>query len=156
MIDDETGRGAHEPLVPEQTCHRRWNLSADPSTLFPDPAPADDAPESGRAGRAARIARWLHLTRERLPAAAAVHRWPIRLDHCFMRVCLDHALGGRWDRMVRRPAIRHLSDDQLEAAIACAERLLHRPDTLPALNRASLALRRAHHRAPRAVFPDPR
>ena len=87
---------------------------------------------------------------------AAAEGWPIRLDHCFMRVCLDHALGDRWDRMVRRPAIRHLSDDQLEAAIACAERLLHHPDTLPALNRASLALRRARHGSPEARSPDPR
>ena len=67
--------------------------------------------------------------------------WPIRLDHCFMRVCLDHAVGQRWDRVVGRPAIRNLDDGQLLRAVACAERIVADPTALPALNEASLAMR---------------
>ena len=86
--------------------------------------------------------RWTELTRHRLPAMAADQRWPIRLDHCFMRVCLDHAIGDRWDRVVDRPAIRHLTDEQLARAIAIAERIERQPSVLAELNRESLVLRR--------------
>ena len=98
-----------------------------------DAAPADP--------RGAAEARWLHLTRVALPAMAAAHRWPIGLDHCFMRVCLDCAIGAPWHERVRRPAIRHLDDAQLRAAIAVAERVAADPASLPALNRESLAMR---------------
>ncbi len=87
------------------------------------------------------IERWMLLTRTVLPAMAAKHSWPIRLDHCFMRVCLDTALGARWDTVVRRPAIRHLSDGQLRQAVAQAEAIVARPELLPGLNRDSLRLR---------------
>lgn len=68
--------------------------------------------------------------------------WPIRLDHCFMRVCLDNALGCAWHTRVPRPAIRHASDAQLRDAAAWAERIAADPALLPALNRRSLAWRR--------------
>lgn len=97
-----------------------------------------DAPPDPRAEA---VARWLHLTRVALPAMAAAHRWPISLDHCFMRVCLDLAVGVPWHERVRRPAVRHLDDAQLLAAIAVAERVAADPDSLPALNRESLAMR---------------
>lgn len=58
-----------------------------------------------------------------------------------MRVCLDAAIGAPWHERVRRPAIRHLDDSQLARAIAAAERIAADPDSLPMLNRASLALR---------------
>ena len=72
---------------------------------------------------------------------AEAARWPIRLDHCFMRVCLDHAMGRRWDEVVRRPAVRHLSDAELGRAIAVAEAILRDPESLPGLNAASLSMR---------------
>ena len=77
-----------------------------------------------------RVARWLELTRTILPGHGGVHRWPIRLDHCFMRVFLDNALGGVWHHSVKRPAIRHLTPEQLQAAIALAERVTREPDLL--------------------------
>ena len=58
-----------------------------------------------------------------------------------MRVCLDIAIQERWDRRVRRPAIRNLSDAQLAAAVAIAEQIVEQPDSLPALNAASLRMR---------------
>ena len=76
-----------------------------------------------------------------LPGMATAQSWPIRLDHCFMRVCLDAAIGRPWHEAVRRPAVRHLSDAQLTAAVAVAERIAREPACLPALNEASLRLR---------------
>ena len=72
---------------------------------------------------------------------AAAHHWPISLDHCFMRVCLDAALQTRWDRVVQRPAIRHLTDGQLARAVAVAEHIAAQPDQLGPLNHASLRMR---------------
>ncbi len=93
------------------------------------------------------VARWLDLTRRVLPAMASNMAsgaaWPIRLDHCFMRVCLDHAIGQPWHERVARPAIRHLTDEQLHAAIAIAERIAADPLALDALNTQSIAWRRA-------------
>ena len=91
-------------------------------------------------------ARWLDLTRRVLPDMAQEARWPIRLDHCFMRVCLDHAIGQPWHERVRRPAIRHLSDEELRRAVAIAERMAANPDVLPSLNERSLAWRRVSRR----------
>ena len=95
---------------------------------------------------AALVQRWLALTREVLPALAVERRWPIRLDHCFMRVCLDTALGVRWDMVVRRPAIRHLDHAQLRRAVSQAEAIVAEPDLLPRLNADSLRLR-GHRRS---------
>ena len=93
------------------------------------------------------VARWLDLTRRVLPDMAPAAGWPIRFDHCFMRVCLDHAIGQPWHERVRRPAIRHLDDDQLRRAIALAERIAADPGVLPGLNEQSLAWRRASRHA---------
>lgn len=92
------------------------------------------------------VARWLELTRRTLPDMAEAARWPIRLDHCFMRVCLDQAIGQPWHERVRRPAIRHLADAQLRAAIAIAERIAAEPSLLPGLNEQSLVWRRRTRR----------
>ena len=88
-------------------------------------------------------ARWLELTRILLPAMAATENWPIRLDHCFMRVFLDHAVGAPWHTVVPRPAIHNIAHETLARAIALAERTLREPAILPGLNAASLARRRA-------------
>ena len=75
---------------------------------------------------------YLHLVKERLPARAREDRWTLRLDHCFGRVLLDHAVGCCWydalDR--RRVAYRQLSDVQLAEAVALGERLLEQGDPL--------------------------
>ena len=96
---------------------------------------------TGADRRAALLERWTLLTGTVLPAMAARHDWPIRLDHCFKRVCLDTALGARWDTLVRRPAHRHLDLSQLAAAVAQADAVVALPCLLPNLNRASLRLR---------------
>lgn len=93
--------------------------------------------------RAALLARWFALTREILPGMAERHGWPIREDHCFMRVCLDVSLGAPWPSLARAPAYRTLSDAQLARAVAVAEGIAAAPDTLVALNRRSLRGREA-------------
>ena len=86
---------------------------------------------------------WMMLVRETLPALARKHEWPISLDHCFMRVCLDNALGAPWPTIINRPAIKHLSDEQLLAAISVAQSLVQTPVTLHALNDQSIRWRTA-------------
>ncbi len=103
-------------------------------------------PETAGADRAALTDRWYDLTRTVLPGLAEAHTWPIHLDHCFMRVCLDAALGSPWHTAVGRPAVRHMTAAQLRAAVGVAEGIAADPTTLPALNAASLRGRRAARR----------
>ncbi len=88
--------------------------------------------------------RYLELTRVELPAAARQHGWPIREDHCFMRVVLDHVFGGCWyDHLDRRlRAYKQLTDDQLAEAVRLAESMRDGGlDAVAAMNRQSLAWR---------------
>ena len=71
----------------------------------------------------AAVARWKQLTEHILPARAREHHWPIRLDHCFKRTCLDHAFGDVWYAHLPRPAERYLHGEALARAVACAEAL---------------------------------
>jgi len=91
--------------------------------------------------RATLLASWLDLTRRVLPGMAAGAGWPIRLDHCFMRVCLDHAYGGVWTAHIPRPAVQHMDDAALRRAVAVAHRIRDDPALLPGLNQQSLAWR---------------
>jgi hypothetical protein len=94
--------------------------------------------------REALEARWLRLTRERLPSLAASRDWPVRHDHCFQRILLDHACGGRWyDSIAGRPAYRFASDGTLRAAVALGEAVAAGTADLHRLNRRSLAWRAA-------------
>ena len=62
---------------------------------------------------------WLTLTRETLPALARARGWPVSADHCFQRILLDNAVGGRWyDAVTARPAYRHIAIEALAHAIA--------------------------------------
>ena len=89
-------------------------------------------------------ARWLDLIRRELPEAAADHPgWPIRLDHCFARVILDHLCGRPWREAIPAPAYKHLTADQLRAGLALGTALQEDAGLLERLNRASLTGRRA-------------
>lgn len=96
----------------------------------------------GENQRAMLVERWMKLTQDVLPAMAARCGWPISQDHCFMRVCLDTAVGAPWHTIVKRPAIRYLSLERLVAAIAVAEALVSAPEKLAALNAQSIRWRR--------------
>ncbi len=80
----------------------------------------------------------------RLVTRAAAERWPIRADHCFLRIAYDAAAGAKWDTIFARPAWASLPLDRLAAALT----VLHRIEregraALDPLNAASLAFRRA-------------
>ena len=91
------------------------------------------------------LARYRELVLDRLPARAREQRWVVTADHCFGRIVLDHAVGGRWyDVLDRRrsPAFAQLDDDRLAAAVALAERIDAEGDSLlRELDRQSLAWR---------------
>ena len=80
----------------------------------------------------------------RLVTRAAAEHWPIRADHCFLRIAYDTVTGGKWDTLYARPAWRSLPLDRLGSAVDVLGSIER--DGLPALlrlNAASLAVRRA-------------
>ncbi|MEL6785499.1 MAG: hypothetical protein AAFO61_13840, partial [Pseudomonadota bacterium] len=85
----------------------------------------------------------LHLTNKALPAAArqSDRKWPVREDHCFQRIVLDHVCGGAWYEYLKRPAYKHMSAEQLRGAIAICEKILSNQLDLVVLNRQSLKWR---------------
>jgi hypothetical protein len=116
-----------------------------PLPLFAAQTGSDDA-------RAALEADWLTLTRNTLPAIAAQRcvsdkasldkPWPVRNDHCFMRILLDAAYGRRWDDVLAsRPAYRHIDTGRLTKAIALGKAVAAGEADIWALNRQSLAWR---------------
>jgi proline racemase len=79
------------------------------------------------------LARYRELVLGELPRRARAGRWVVTADHCFGRIVLDHAVGGRWyDVLDRRrpPAFAQLDDDQLATAVALAERVVAEGDPL--------------------------
>jgi len=99
-------------------------------------------PLSPAPDREARERHWLRLTRETLPALARSRDWPVSADHCFQRILLDNACGGRWyDHIARRPAYAHAPDAILAAAIALGESVAEDTADLDALNDKSLRWR---------------
>ena len=92
--------------------------------------------------RAALEAEWLELTRATMPDVAVARGWPVRADHCFQRILLDNAFGGRWyDFVSGRPAYRHADAEVLLRALAMGRAALAGTADLAALNRRSLAWR---------------
>ncbi|MGI4756462.1 MAG: hypothetical protein ACRYGF_06390 [Janthinobacterium lividum] len=83
-----------------------------------------------QASREAEVAEWKRLTEKVLPALAKQHRWPLQLDHCFKRVCLDFAFQDVWYRHVQKPAERHMGADALARAIGCALEIVHCGESL--------------------------
>ena len=106
------------------------------------------------ASREALLRRYRELVDRELPALAARDGWVLRLDHCFGRVLLDHALGACWYDVLdrRRPAYRQLDDLTLERTVALAERLLVEGDPLlRELDAQSLVWRGKPPKRPRAA-----
>lgn len=94
------------------------------------------------ADRATLEERWLELTRTVLPSLASERGWPVRADHCFQRILLDNAFGGRWyDFVPRRPAYAHADAAALAHAVALGEAAVAGTVDLADLNRRSLVWR---------------
>lgn len=93
-------------------------------------------------------ARWKHLYASHLPALAksrdpAQPRWPIHLDHCFARIILDNAIGidKPWTEVLKAPAVKSMTMDQLRDALALGERVATGEVDLVELDEKSLQLR---------------
>ena len=83
--------------------------------------------------RAELLGRYRALVLDELPRRARAGRWVVTADHCFGRIVLDHAVGGRWyDVLDRRrgPAYTQLDDAQLAGAVSLAERIAAEGDPL--------------------------
>lgn len=74
---------------------------------------------------------WKMLYAETLPQMAKNHdpsqsKWSVTLDHCFARIILDNAIGKgqqQWDKVIKPPAIRNMSEEQLRSAISLGEKV---------------------------------
>lgn len=92
--------------------------------------------------------KWNDLYRTRLPTLAkakdpAQPKWPVQLDHCFARIVLDNAVGKDrpWAQVVKSPAYKNMSRQQLQDAIGLGEKLANGEENLVELDEKSLALR---------------
>ena len=85
-----------------------------PRTTLPSRTPVEET----------QIVRFKELTETLLPELASARAWPIRLDHCFKRICLDQAFGDVWYHHLPKPAERHLRGEPLRRAVQFAEELL--------------------------------
>lgn len=93
--------------------------------------------------------RFKELTEVTLPRLAREGNWPLRLDHCFKRVCLDNACGGVWYDFIDKPAEKNMTESQLARATAVAESIARDGEPLlRCLNRNSLRWRSARQKAP--------
>ena len=94
-------------------------------------------------GKDTQIATYMHLTKEVLPAIARSDRtdWPVREDHCFQRIVLDHVCGGVWYEYLGRPAYMHLTKDQAERAVELCHDIAGGHADLQQLNQQSLIWR---------------
>ena len=89
------------------------------------------------------IATYMHLTKEVLPLMARSDRtdWPVREDHCFQRIILDHVCGGVWYEHLDHPAHKHLSDNQAQRAVELCRDIAQGRSDLQQLNQQSLIWR---------------
>ena len=87
----------------------------------------------------------LDQANERFPAVAKTDPgYPVRFNHCFLRIVYDNLFGAHWQRVLpegQRPAYRHLSREQLARAVALGEEIIADPARCRELNRRSLAWR---------------
>jgi hypothetical protein len=90
---------------------------------------------------------YLELTNQVLPGLAASRNFPIRYNHCFQRIILDNLFDRCWYEVLERkrvPAYRQLTEEQLEKAIAIANRVITEPNTyVQQLNQNSLNWRKS-------------
>lgn len=91
--------------------------------------------------RDALVNEWFDLTRGLMPSLAKERDWPVRFDHCFQRILLDHACQGPWRASIEAPAYRNAPPETLRAAIVLGRAVVEGDVNLSELNRQSLAWR---------------
>lgn len=71
---------------------------------------------------------YLQLVNHDLPQAAQADRtYPVRFNHCFARIILDNLCGRPWREVIKAPAYKHLSPEQMQGAIELGQRYLVDP-----------------------------
>ena len=92
-----------------------------------------------------------YLANEKFPAVAKTGDYPVRFNHCFLRIVYDNLLGARWQTVLPKgqPAYRQLTPDQLARAIEIGEAIVADPQHCRRLNERSLRWRGRHPRASR-------
>ncbi|KAL9082830.1 MAG: hypothetical protein Q9159_006161 [Coniocarpon cinnabarinum] len=91
---------------------------------------------------------YITLYRTTLPSLAkardpAQPKWSVYLDHCFARIILDNAIGKDrpWNEVLKAPATKSMSEEQLETAIELGEAIQKGDKNLMELDERSLELR---------------
>ena len=81
-----------------------------------------------------------HQANVEFPAAAKAGGYPIRFNHCFLRVVYDNLFGAQWQTVLPqgKPAIRQLTAAQLERALEIGQAVIDDKATCVELNRRSL------------------
>ena len=81
-----------------------------------------------------------HQANVEFPAAARAGGYPIRFNHCFLRVVYDNLFGAQWQTVLPKgkPAIRQLTAAQLERALEIGQAVIGDKETCMRLNRKSL------------------
>ena len=105
-------------------------LALSPAVEVASEAARPDAAAAARtldASHAELAAEYTRLTKTVLPKLAAEGRFPIRFDHCFQRVALDHAFGACWYGHLDRSkgaAIKQIGTQELARAVAVARHMV--------------------------------
>ena len=84
------------------------------------------------------------LANRTFPATAkGDQRYPIKLNHCFLRVVYDNLVEDKWRRVLtgEGPAINQLTGEQLERAVELGEAITADPDLCRTLNQRSVEWR---------------
>ena len=83
------------------------------------------------------------LANVEFPAAAKAGKYPIILNHCFLRVVYDSIFEDKWQRQLQKgkPAIHQLTENQLDQAITTGEKMVHDKHLTEDLNQKSLKYR---------------
>ncbi len=91
---------------------------------------------------------YLYLTKNVLPSLAkdGSRAWPVVEDHCFQRIVLDTICGGVWYEFIDRPAYKHLTMEQVTAAVQLCEAIIDGHSNIQELNQQSLIWRGKLHR----------
>lgn len=92
---------------------------------------------------------WSTLYSQTLPKLArskdaAQPKWPVTLDHCFARIILDNTIGRgvlQWDNVIKKPAVKHMTEQQFKAAIELGEKIKNGDADLVELDKKSLQAR---------------
>jgi hypothetical protein len=86
------------------------------------------------------------LVNDRLPHAAKSRSptqssWPVHLNHCFGRIILDSVCDKPWKEVIKSPATRNMSMEQLQRCVELGEAILSGEANLQRLNEKSLEMR---------------